>query len=181
MPLNYHSFITNLNNSKSRSLPGQSPQLLSTIQFNHPGFCCSLTKSSKPFCKRKEGYVHAGFLFTPTRPNPGTITTNFVTSIFVQSTQKFAIFFPLPAWTQLFEGGLVLTQGKILILILFLLLKSISKDNFFIYYFWSIQLTYYLQKELTKLNGFLKFSYLNSNFALTLGYLTPVLNPAPMR
>ena len=41
-------------------------------------------------------------------------------AIFVESIQKFAVFFPLPSWTQLFEGGLVLTQGKILIMILFL-------------------------------------------------------------
>ena len=104
-----HTSYLNITNLITQS----STLLLSTIQFNHPGFCCSLTKSSKPFCKRKEGYVHAGFLFTPTRPNPGTITTNFVTSIFKKSTQKFAVFFPLPSWTQLFEGQLVLTQGKI--------------------------------------------------------------------
>ena len=31
--------------------------------------------------------------------------------IFVKSTENFAIFFPLPSWTQLLEGRLALMQG----------------------------------------------------------------------
>ena len=136
MQLNYQpitNFITNLITQSSTTI-NHSVQPSRFLLFPD--------KVLKTFLQKKRRIRPCRFFIypppPPTRPNPGTITTNFVTSIFVKSTQKFAVFFPLPSWTQLFEGGLVLTQGKILILFLFLLLKSISRDNFFIYYFWSI-------------------------------------------
>ena len=53
--------------------------------------------------------------------------------------------------------------------------KSILSDNFLSLLFLELPIINCRQKEL-KLKCFFKFSNLNSNLALTLGYLNPVLN-----
>ena len=55
----------------------------------------------------------------------------------------------------------------------FLLIKSILSDNF--PFFFKYQITK-LQTKGIQMNLFLKLSYLNSYFVLTLGYLNPALN-----
>ena len=78
-------------------------------------------------------------------------------------------FFSL-SWAQLFEGRLALHPGLNLTQLSFSLLKSIFSDNFLCYPIIN------LLTERINLNLLFKPSNLNSNFALTLGYLNPALN-----
>ena len=77
-------------------------------------------------------------------------------------------------WAQLFEGRLALTQGYILTRVSFF-----HRQKHFLGQFSLIFLDQPIIKLYTKrikLNFLCKLSYLNSNFALTLGYLDPALN-----
>ena len=79
----------------------------------------------------------------------------------------------------MFEGRLVLNPGLNLTRVSFLMFKSIFLDNF-LCCFWEHLIINLLTKRI-KLNLLFKLSYLNSNFALTLGYFNPALNnPALM-
>ena len=74
----------------------------------------------------------------------------------------------------MFEGRLALNLGLNLTRLSFSLLKSIFSDNFLCYS--KEHLIINLLTERIKLTLLFKLSNLNSNFALTLGYLNPALN-----
>ena len=72
--------------------------------------------------------------------------------------------FPWHSWAHLFEGRLALNPG-----FLFLVFKSIFSDNFLCYYYKKPIIN--LLTERIKLNLPFELSNLNSNFAITLGYI----------
>ena len=78
------------------------------------------------------------------------------------------------SWAQLFEGRLVLNPGLNLTRVSFSLVQKHFLGQFSLIFI-EYQIINLLTKR-TKLNLLYKLSYLDSNFALTLGYLNPALN-----
>ena len=77
-------------------------------------------------------------------------------------------------WAQLFEGRLALNLGLNLTRVSFSFVQSIFFNNF-LCYSWEHPIINLLT-ERVKLKLLFKLSNLNSNFALTLGYLNPTFN-----
>ena len=80
----------------------------------------------------------------------------------------------LEVWAQLFEGRLVLNPGLNLTQVSFSFVQKHFLGQFSLIFI-EHRIIILLTKR-TKLNLLYKLSYLNSNFALTLGYLNPALN-----
>ena len=135
--------------------PLKTAKLLSGKKFNEPYILCKISS----FLKRIS-------------PKPFDISrSNF------QRYLKLICSFNIQA--ELFEGRLVLNPGLNLTRVSFLLFKSIFLDNF-LFCFWEHLIINLLTKRI-KLNLLFKLSYLNWNFALTLGYLNPALNNLAQR
>ena len=86
----------------------------------------------------------------------------------------YGFYLPLYFWAQLFEGQLALKPGLNLTRVSFSFAQKHFLGQFSLIFIkhWIINL---LAKR-NELNLLYKPSYLNSNFALTLGYLNPALN-----